>query len=531
MSQLPESAAPKRQVGLLRSGFVVSLMTLISRVMGLLRDVAFAVFIGAGGAADPFFIAFKIPNFLRRLFAEGAFAQAFVPVLSEYREQRSFEEVRALIDRVAGVLGSSLIVVTLLAVVAAPLVTALFAPGYIGDSSKFDLTADLLRITFPYLFLISMTGFFGAVLNSYGRFGAPAFAPVLLNVCLIISAVVASRWFAEPTYALAWGVLVAGVVQWLFQMPFLVRLQLMPRPCWDLQHEGVRRILKLMVPALFGVSVSQINLLLGTILASFLPTGSVSWLYYSDRLSELPLGIFAIAIATVILPSLSRDRAGTQSEAFSRTLDWALRLVLVVALPASVALLVLGRSILTALFQYRETTAFDVTMSAYALAAIASGLTAFMLIKVLAPGFYARQDLKTPVRIGVFTMVANMVFSLILVIPLHHYFRLGHVGLALATALAAWLNAGLLLRGLLRSGVYRPAADSRQFVARLLLATLVMGLALWWFDPEPAQWQSWPWWQRLGVLLALCGGGMALYGALLTATGLRWRALRSPKAG
>jgi putative peptidoglycan lipid II flippase len=528
MSQQPQGTTLKRQVGLLRAGVVVSLMTLISRVMGLLRDIAFAVFIGAGGAADPFFIAFKIPNFLRRLFAEGAFSQAFVPVLSEYREQRGVAEVRALIDRVAGVLGSSLIAVTLLAVVAAPLVTALFAPGYIGDSGKFELTANLLRITFPYLFLISMTGFYGAVLNSYGRFGAPAFAPVLLNLCLIVAAFVSSRWFTEPTYALAWGVLVAGVVQWLFQMPFMMRLQLMPRPRWDTRHEGVRRILKLMVPALFGVSVSQINLLLGTILASFLPTGSVSWLYYSDRLSELPLGIFAIAIATVILPSLSRDRAAAQGEAFSRTLDWALRLVLLVALPASVALLVLGRSILTALFQYRETSAFDVMMSAWALAAIASGLTAFMLIKVLAPGFYARQDLKTPVRIGVIAMVANMVLSLVLVVPLHHYFKLGHVGLALATALAAWINAGLLLRGLLRAGVYQPGADWWRFGTRLLFASLAMGVALWWFDPAPAQWQPWVWWQRLLVLAALCGGGIAFYVSLLTLCGLRWSSLRRP---
>lgn len=527
-SPVPAGSPPTRQRGLLRSGFVVSLLTLVSRVFGLLRDVAFAVFIGASGSADPFFIAFKIPNFLRRLFAEGAFSQAFVPVLSEYREQRSFEEVRALVDRVSGVLGSTLIALTVLAVVAAPLVTALFAPGYIGDKGKFELTADLLRITFPYLFLISMTGFSGAVLNSYGRFGPPAFAPVLLNICLIGAAVTSSRWFDEPTYALAWGVLLAGVVQWLFQMPFLARLHLLPRPRWDTQHEGVRRTLKLMVPALFGVSVSQINLLLDTILASFLPTGSISWLYYSDRLSELPLGVFAIAIATVILPSLSRNRAAAQGEAFSSTLDWALRLVLLIGLPAAVALVVLGRSILTALFQYRETSAFDVAMSSYALAAIATGLTAFMLIKVLAPGFYARQDLRTPVRIGIYAMVANMVFNLILVIPLHYYFKLGHVGLALATSLAAWLNAGLLWRGLLRDGVYRPGADFGRFALKLLLAAAAMGLALWWADPAATQWQGWPWWQRLAVLVLLCGGGLALYIALLTAAGVRWRALRSP---
>jgi putative peptidoglycan lipid II flippase len=366
------------------------------------------------------------------------------------------------------------------------------------------------------------------VLNSYGRFGPPAFAPVLLNIVLILAAVVASRWFAEPTYALAWGVLLAGIMQWLFQMPFLAKLHLLPRPRWDTRHEGVRRTLKLMVPALFGVSVSQINLLLDTVLASFLPSGSVSWLYYSDRLSELPLGVFAIAIATVILPSLSRDRATAQGQAFSNTLDWALKLVLLIGLPAAVALIVLGRSILTALFQYRETSAFDVMMSSFALAAIATGLTAFMLIKVLAPGFYARQDLKTPVRIGIYAMVANMVFNLILVVPLHHYFKLGHVGLALATSLAAWLNAGLLWRGLARDGIYRASADFRHFLGKLLLAALAMGAALWWADPAPAQWQGWAWWQRLGVLALLCGGGFGLYIGLLTAAGVRWRTLRSP---
>lgn len=524
--------------GLLRSSFMVGLVTLLSRVLGLARDISFAVFIGAGGGADPFFIAFKIPNFLRRLFAEGAFSQAFVPVLAEYRHQRGFDAVRALVDRVSGVLGSSLIAITVLTVVAAPLVTAVFAPGYIGQPEKFALTTDLLRITFPYLFLISMTGFAGAILNSYGRFAVPAFAPVLLNLCLIAAAVVASRWFEEPTYALAWGVLIAGIAQYVFQLPFLARLQLLPRPRWDPKDEGVRRILKLMVPALFGVSVSQINLLLDTILASFLPTGSVSWLYYSDRLSELPLGVFAIAIATVILPSLSRDRAAIDETRFSATLDWALRLILLIGLPASVALLVLGLPILTALFQYRETTAFDVQMSSYALAAIATGLCAFMLIKVLAPGYYARQDLKTPVRIGIIAMVANMGLNLVLVLPLylaHESGRLalplGHVGLALATSLAAWLNAGLLARGLLASGAYRPRPGWRRFGLQLLLASVAMGVALWWFSPPTALWQAWAWWQRVGVLTLLCGGGLALYGGLLFAGGVRFAHLRGPRLG
>lgn len=527
MTSSIEPATRKTQ-GLLRSSFIVSLMTMLSRVLGLLRDISFAVFIGASGAADPFFIAFKIPNFLRRLFSEGAFSQAFVPVLSEYRQKRSFEEVRALIDSVSGVLGSTLIAVTTLAVLAAPLVTGLFAPGYIGQHEKFALTTDLIRITFPYLFLISMTGFSGAILNSYGRFGAPAFAPVLLNVCLIGAAFVSTRWFAVPAYALAWGVLLAGIAQYLFQWPFLARLHLLPKPRWAPRDEGVQRILRLMLPALFGVSVSQINLLLDTVLASFLPTGSVSWLYYSDRLSELPLGVFAVAIGTVILPSLARDQADASVQGFSRTMDWALRLILLIGMPASVALFVLGRSILIALFQYRQTTAFDVLMSSYALAAIAIGLSAFMLIKILAPGYYARQDMRTPVRIGVIAMVSNMVFNLILVIPLHLYWRLGHVGLALATSLSAWLNAGLLARGLLRTGVFRPQPGWRRFWAQLLLASAAMGLTLWGLDPSPELWQRWAWWHRVGVLSALCAAGFAVYGGLLLATGLRLRHLRGP---
>ena len=522
------SAEPQKARGLLRSSFMVSLLTMLSRVLGLARDICFSIFIGVGPSTDPFYIAFRIPNFLRRLFAEGAFAQAFVPVLSEYRQQRSFQDVRDLVDRVSGVLGSSLIAVSVLAVVAAPLVAGLFAPGYASDPAKFALTSDLIRITFPYLFLISMTGFSGAILNSYGRFGAPAFAPVLLNVVLIGAAYFAGRWFEQPLYALAWGVLLAGVAQYLFQWPFLMQLNLLPRPRWQPRDEGVRRILMLMGPALFGVSVSQINLLLGTVIASFLPAGSVSWLYLSDRLHELPLGVFAVAIGTVILPSLSRDQASASMQSFSRTLDWGVRLVLLIGMPASVALLLIGHSIQLALFRYGETTARDVQMSSYALAAISIGLSAFMLIKVLAPGFYARQDVRTPVRIGVIAMVANMVFNLILVVPLHMSLKMGHVGLALATALAAWVNAGLLARGLLKQRIYIPQPGWRAFALKLTLACTAMGALLWLADPGDAVWLGWSWWQRVPVLLALCGAGMAVYAGVLFAMGLRIKDLRGP---
>ena len=455
-----QAVAPR---SLLNSSALVSVMTMLSRVMGLVRDIVIARLIGAGGYADAFFVAFKIPQFLRRLFAEGAFAQAFVPVLSEYRQRYEAEgnvaAIKSLINAVCGVLGGTLFMLVSLVVLAAPVVTALFAPGFIDQPEKFAMTQQMLRITFPYLLLISLIGFAGAILNSYDRFVVPAFTPVLLNLSLIGFALFATPLFSAPVYALAWAVLFAGVLQWLFQLPFLAQIDRMPKPKWDLQHAGVKKILILMVPAIFGVSVSQINLLLDTVLASFLPTGSVSWLYYSDRLAELPLGVFGIAIATVILPGLSRlqlqnlsdDGEGSNEKSvsqFKETLNWALRCITTVALPATAALIVLAAPILFALFQYQAMTAEDVAMSTYSLRAYALGLIAFMAIKVLATGFYAQQDMKTPVRIGIIAMVSNMVLNLILVLILHHYWQLGHVGLALATSLSAVLNAVLLFRGL-----------------------------------------------------------------------------------
>lgn len=508
-------------------------MTTLSRVLGLLRDVCFAVFIGAGANADAFFIAFKIPNFLRRLFAEGAFSQAFVPVLSEYREHGGAESlpiVRALVDRVAGALGGVLLLVTLIAVLAAPLVAALFAPGFLQAPAKFALTTELIRLCFPYLLLISLTGFAGAVLNSYGRFAVPAFTPVLLNLSLIGAAFWGGRYSAEPAYALAWGVLLAGICQLLFQLPFLHHLRLVPRPRWDWQHPGVRRVVSLMIPALFGVSVAQINLLLDTVLASFLPTGSVSWLYFSDRLVELPLGVFAIAIATVILPSLSRDNARASKAEFSATLDWAQRLILLIALPATAALVVLAEPILITLFQYRETQPRDVLMASFSLTAYALGLTAFMLIKVLAPGFYARQNTRTPVRIGIYAMAANMVLNLLFVVPLHLLYHMGHAGLALATACSAWLNAGLLWRGLHREGVLQPAMGWGRFWRQLGLATALMTALLWWLAPPAADWLALDWWSRTWRLLLLCGAGGAVYLAALAVAGIRLRDLRAQRS-
>ena len=517
----PESKPEAKERSLLRSSAVVGIMTMLSRVLGLVRDVVVANFFGAGSSADAFFVAFKIPNFLRRLFAEGAFSQAFVPVLSEYRSLQDKQAVKELVDQVAGSLGIILTLVTALGVMGAPVLAAIFAPGfYMNDPLRYELAVEMLRFTFPYLLLISLTALAGSILNSYERFAVPAFTPVLLNLSLIGAAIWLQPLFDQPVMALALGVLIAGSVQLLFQMPFLWRIQLLPSPRLGFSHPGVKQIMTLMVPALFGVSVSQINLLLDTLLASFLQTGSVSWLYYSDRLAELPLGVFGIAIATVILPSLSRKHAERSTGHFARTLDWAMRMVLLIGLPAAMALLVLAEPLIATLFHYGEMTDRDVTMAAMSLRAYACGLMAFMLIKVLAPGYFSRQDTKTPVKIGIIAMAVNMVLNLILIWPL------AHVGLALATTLSAFLNAGLLLRGLLKEGVFVWQPGWAKWLLRMLLANGAMIGLLLLLVGTPEQWLAYDLWQRVMQMALLVGGGAGLYLLVLVLLGMRPRDLR-----
>ena len=514
--------AKKPVSSLLRSSGVVGVMTLLSRVLGLVRDVVIANLFGATGSADAFFVAFKIPNFLRRLFAEGAFSQAFVPVLSEYRTQRTLADVQLLVNRVAGTLGAILLLVTLIAVAASPIVTAVFAPGfYMHETVKFDLASDMLRITFPYLLLISLTAFAGAILNSYERFAVPAFTPVLLNVCLIGCALFLTPIMDEPVMALAWGVLMAGAVQLCFQLPFLWHLRLLPKPRWGWRDEGVQRILMLMLPALFGVSVAQINLLLDTVLASFLQTGSVSWLYYSDRLSELPLGVFGIAISTVILPSLSRKHASQSTDSFAHTLDWAVRMILLIGLPSAVALVMLAEPLIITLFKYGAMTERDVAMSAMSLRAYGVGLLAFMLIKVLAPGYFSRQDMKTPVKIAIQAMVANMVFNLLLIFPFQH------VGLAAATSMSAFLNAGLLLRGLLKEGVFVWQPGWGLYLVRLIVALLTLASVIYWLSPSVTQWLAADIWSRAVLMGRVVGVGVVAYFAVLVGLGMRLRDIRA----
>ena len=507
---------------LVKSTAIIGANTLLSRILGFVRDVVIARLIGASVGADAFFVAFRIPNFLRRLFAEGAFSQAFVPILSEYKTTRSQDEVEDLIAHVSGMLVVVLFLVTLIGVLAAPIVIAVFAPGFIDQGEKYQLAVDMVRITFPYILFISLTALAGGILNTYGRFNVPAFTPVLLNLSLISAALWLSPLFDKPVVALAWGVLFAGIAQLLFQLPFLHQLGLLRRPRLRRSHTGVTRVLKLIVPAIFGVSVAQINLLIDTLIASFLVTGSVSWLYYSDRMVEFPLGVFGLALATVILPSLSQDHAAGSPVAFSNTIDWALRCVLVLACPAAIGLALLASPILTTLFQYGAFSAHDVHMASLSLTAYALGLVGFIGVKVLAPGYYARQDVRTPVRIGVVAMVSNIVLNLLLVGPL------SHTGLALATSLSAFINAGLLFAGLRKKGIFIPCPGWGPFAVKLLAANLALVGFLWVSTGHADTWTVATVGVRALTLGVLVGGGALVYAAVLLIVGVRPREFVSP---
>lgn len=506
---------------LLQSTLTVSIMTFLSRIMGFIRDVVIARFFGAGTGADVFFVAFKIPNFLRRLFAEGAFSQAFIPVLAEFRE-RGDRDLKDLIAHTSGTLFTVLFIVTAIGIIAAPVIIMVFAPGFIDEPHKLELAGQMLAVTFPYLLFVSLTAFAGAILNSFGRFAVPAFTPVFLNISLIVAAIWLSPQMQQPITALAWGVFVGGVVQLAFQVPFLIQIGSLPHPRISFRHEGVRKIMRLMLPAMFGVSVSQINLLVDTLLASFLVTGSISWLYYSDRLVEFPLGVFGIALATVILPSLSQKHANASSKVFSNTIDWALRWVFIIGTPAAVGLIILAQPMLTTLFEYGEFTTADSHQASLSLMAYGLGLLPFIFIKVLAPAYFARQDMKTPVKIGVIAMLTNIVLNVILMLQLQH------VGLALATGLSAMLNAGLLYIGLRKRQIYQPLPGWLGFLARLLAANLLMGLLLWWLMPAITDWQSWSGWHRLSVLLGMIVAAAVFYLGCVQLMGVRLKTLLAP---
>ncbi|MBE4402133.1 murein biosynthesis integral membrane protein MurJ [Vibrio parahaemolyticus] len=513
---------------LLKSGMIVSAMTLISRVLGLVRDVVVANLMGAGASADVFFFANKIPNFLRRLFAEGAFSQAFVPVLTENHAQGDMDKTRELIARAAGTLGVIVSIVTVLGVLGSGVVTALFGFGWFLDwmhggpaAEKFELASLMLKITFPYLWFITFVALSGAILNTLGKFAVSSFTPVFLNVMIILAAWFISPQMSQPEIGLAIGVFLGGLVQFLFQIPFLIKAGVMVKPKWGWRDPGVVKIRTLMIPALFGVSVSQINLLFDTFIASFLQTGSISWLYYSDRLLEFPLGLFGIAIATVILPALSRKHVDSQSEGFAHTMDWGVRMVTLLGIPAMLGLMALAKPMLMVLFMRGEFSPQDVHQASLSLLAYASGLLNFMLIKVLAPGYYSRQDTKTPVKYGIIAMVTNMVFNAIFA-----YFY-GYVGLAIATALSAFVNMALLYRGLHIAGVYQITKRTVFFIVRLVAAGAAMVAAILWQLEDMSVWLEWSFAHRSGMLGTLIGLGAAVYLAVLFLTGVRLKDLKA----
>jgi len=510
--------------GIWRTGGTVGAMTLVSRIAGFVRDVVIARVFGAGTGTDAFFVAFRIPNFLRRLFAEGGFTQAFVPVFTEYRERRSREQLRDLAAHVIGTLAGVLLAVTALGVALAPVLVLIFAPGFYADAERYDLAVDMLRLTFPYILFVSLVAAAGGMLQSFGRFAVPAFTPVLLNLCMIFAALWLAPRMDVPVYALAAAVCVAGIVQLGFQLPWLRRIGMLVRPRWGWRHEGVRRVIRLLIPTLFGASVAQINLLVDTLIASLLAAGSVSWLYYADRLMEFPLGILGVALGTAILPRLSAQHAATDPEAFRRTLDQALRLVLLVGLPAAAGLVVLAGPILATLFGYGAFTAGDTHMAALALCGYGLGLPAFLLVKVLQPGFFSRQDTRTPVRIGVIALVANMVFNAILVGALVLTGFAGpHAGLALATAASGWLHAGLLYRGLVRAGVYVQSPGWGRLALRLAGATAAMAAVLLAFTVPTATLAEVGGADRALTLTGLVGLGALSYAVVLAVSGLRPR--------
>jgi putative peptidoglycan lipid II flippase len=504
-------------MNLLRALATVSSLTLVSRVLGFVRDFFIARVFGAGLATDAFFVAFRIPNLLRRLFGEGAFSQAFVPILAEARTRQPQEEVRELASSVATALFLALLATAAVGVAAASVLVYVSAPGFAQEPEKFALTVTMLRITFPYIVFISLVALAAGILNTWSRFAVPAVTPALLNVSFIVAAAFLAERFDPPALALAWAVFAGGVLQLALQLPALARIGMLPRWRLDLAHPGVRRVLRLMAPAVFGVSVSQVSLLINTIFASFLVTGSVSWLYYADRLMEFPAGMLGVALGTILLPSLSRYHAAEAREEYSRLLDWGLRLALLLALPAAAALAVLALPLVATLFHYGRFGAADAWATREALVAYSAGLVGMILVKILAPGFYARQNVATPVRIGVATLLATQAMNAMFIVPLRH------AGLALAIALGACLNAALLYRGLRRHGIFVPQPGWGAFAAKVVLAAGAMSAALAAAMGEGRWWLAAPWQEKALALAGLVALGLAVYAACLAALGFRLR--------
>ncbi|WP_411727854.1 murein biosynthesis integral membrane protein MurJ [Methyloglobulus sp.] len=499
---------------LYKATVVVSSMTLISRLLGFVRDMLIARLFGADLATDAFFVAFKIPNFLRRLFTEGAFAHAIVPVMANRQGDKA--ALREFIGKTAGTLAVWVILITLLSMVLAPLLVLVLAPGFAWQGQQYELAVTLLRITLPFGLCIVLVAYAGAVLNAHEHYAIPALTPIFLNICMIAAALWLAPLMDVPITALAWGVFAAGVVQLLFQVPSLIRLGLLPKLSVQFKDPDVSRVIKLLLPAIFSASVTQVNLLLDTLIASFLVSGSVSWLYYSDRLVEFPLGILGMGLATVILPSLANNHAADDTAAFSATLDWGLRLVLLVGMPATIGLFILAEPMLSTLFQYNEFTVNDVHKAGQSLKAYSVGLLGYLFIKILIPGFTSRQDLNTPVRYGIYAMIISLALNVALVFPL------AHAGLALATSLGAFFNAMLLLNKLLQEKAYQPRNGWLLFLGRVTLASAAMAAGLCYFVDD-GWWNQWESADRIINLVKWISIGCIVYALALTLSGLRIR--------
>ncbi|MFT6344871.1 MAG: putative peptidoglycan lipid II flippase [Paraglaciecola sp.] len=507
---------------LFKSGMIVSAMTFISRILGLVRDAVIANLMGAGANADVFLFANKIPNFLRRLFAEGAFAQAFIPVLADVRHESDEEHLKQFVAKVSGTLGLVVTMVTIVGVIGSPILAALFGMGWFVEyvngepaGEKFELASLMLKITFPYLLFVSLTGLAGAILNTLNKFAVAAFTPVLLNVAIIGCAIYLAPKFDEPAFALAWGVFLGGLFQLLFLLPFLYRAGLLVKPKWGWSDPDIVKVRTLIIPALFGVSVGQLNLLFDTVIASFLGTGSISWLYYSDRLLEFPLGLFGIAIATVILPTLSQNHVAKDDKAFSANIDWAVKMICLLGIPAATGLFMLAEPMLLTIFQRGEFTPQDATYASHSLMAYSFGLLSFMLVKVLAPGFYSRQDIKTPVKFGIWCMAANMLFNLILVWPFDY------VGLAMATSLSALMNALLLYGTLHKRGVYIASSQTVSLIVKIVFASTLMGIIIFMSNPVTTDWVDFSLMNKIFELTKLIALGAAVFVASLLILGVR----------
>ena len=511
-------------MNLLRAASTISLLTLVSRISGLARDVAVSNAFGASAWMDAFNVAFRIPNFLRRLFGEGAFQQAFVPILGETRARDGEAVTGALIDAVATILFWALMLTCVVGVVAAPIMVFLMASGL----KEFDGAVLMTRIMFPYIGLVSMVSLAAGILNTWKRFAVPAATPVLLNLASIAAALWLGpqfqRWGVQPIYAQAVGVMVGGIVQLAIQLPVLRRIGVIPhigllpgkiRAAWS--HPGVARVLRQMAPALVGVSVAQVSILINTQIATHQGVGAVSWLDWASRLMEFPTGLLGVALGIVLIPQLSAANGRKDAAAYSGLLDWGLRLVMLLALPCSIALLVFPTALISVLFHHGAFDALAVRQSAAALMGYGAGLMGLVGVKILAPGFYARQDTRTPVKIAVVVLVLTQLMNAAFV-PF-----LGHVGLALSISVGAMINALWLFIGLKRAGAYRPEPGWGGFTLRVGLATALLGALLWWAEHH-IDWIALGahQWQRIGWVALCLGGAALLYFGALALSGLKF---------